>query len=123
MSFGQISFLIAAILMLVDAFGYSFGALFQIHKAINPKDAYWDKRLLLNLMLANAALYFTSFIAFLGVKIRSYDKHAGNQIILLCLGICLYTLVSVLLITPSDWKHAIPRTVAAILLLVALLAK
>jgi hypothetical protein len=123
MNFKQILFLIAAILMLVDALGYTFGALSQIHKAIGPKDSYWDKRLFLNLMLANAALYFTAFIAFLGVKIRSYDKTAGNQIMVLCLGFCLYTLVSVLLITPSDWKHAIPRTIAAVLLSIALVIK
>ncbi len=119
----QILFIIAAILMLVDALGYTFGALTQIHKAIAPKGDYWDKRLLLNLMLANAALYFTAFFAFLGVKINSYNKTAGKQIMMLCLGICLYTLVTVLLITPSDWKHAIPRSIAAVLILVGLVIK
>jgi hypothetical protein len=123
MNKAQVLFLIGATLMLVDALGYSFGALSQIHNAIAPKGEYWDKRLLLNLMLANAALYFTAFMAFLGVKIRSFDKTAGNYIILLCIGICLYTLITVLLITPSDWKHAIPRTIAAILFVAGLIIK
>jgi hypothetical protein len=123
MNEAQILFLIAASLMLIDALGYSFGALSPIHKAIAPKNTYWNKRLLLNLMLANAELYFTSFIAFLGVYIRSYNEAAGNQIMLLCLGICLYTLISVLIITPSDWKHSIPRTIAAILLATGLIIR
>jgi hypothetical protein len=123
MNLRSILFLAAGIFMLIDAIGYTFGALSQIHKAVAPKDDYWDKRLLLNLMLANAGLYFTAFMALLGVKINALNHTAGTYVMLLCLVICLYSLVSVLLLTPSDWAHAIPRAVAAALLLVALLIK
>src|SRR4051812_12862853 len=105
MGAGQSLFLLAGILMLVDAVGYTFGALFQIRKKLASGDRYWDRRLLLNLMLANAGLYFTSFIALLGVQIRSHDVTDGNYIALLCLLICAYSLVTVVLVTPSDWKH------------------
>ena len=47
-----------AALMLLDAFAYSFGALRQLHNGLAPRDPYLSKRLLLNLMLANAGCIF-----------------------------------------------------------------
>jgi hypothetical protein len=48
--------------MFLEAVGYSFGALRSIHQVCAPSDAYWNRRILLNLMLANAGLYFTSLV-------------------------------------------------------------
>ena len=45
-------------LMLLDAFAYSFGALRPLHTGFAPRDRYLSKRLLLNLMLANAGAVF-----------------------------------------------------------------
>ena len=59
-------YLAGAALMLLDAVAYSLGALRQLYKDLAPRDPYLGRRLLLNLMLANAGLYFTAFFAFAG---------------------------------------------------------
>jgi hypothetical protein len=51
-----------AALMLVDAVGYTFGAIGTIRRGLNSTEPYWQKRLLLNLMLANQGLYLGAAI-------------------------------------------------------------
>jgi hypothetical protein len=56
----SILFYTGAAFMLLDAVLYSFGALGPIRAALKPADTYWNRRLLLNLLLANMGLYFTA---------------------------------------------------------------
>ncbi len=103
-------------LMLVDAVAYTFGAIGPIRRALNPTDPYWQKRLLLNLMLANQGLYLGAAIAIVGALIEFRQHGAALALFGLTLATCVYTLVTVPLFTPRDSVHAIPRAIAAVLI-------
>ena len=63
-----------AALMLVDAVGYTFGAIGPIRRALNPTEPYWQKRLLLNLMLANQGLYLGAATPLVGAVIETQQE-------------------------------------------------
>ncbi len=111
---------VVAVLMLVDALAYSFGALNPIRQALNPTDPYWRKRLLLNLLLANQGLYLGAAIALVGAIMETQQQGAGDAFFWLTLATCIYTLVTVPLFTPRDFGHAIPRAIAALLIIIGL---
>jgi hypothetical protein len=115
-------FFTAGLLMLLDAIGYSIGVVGKLQQAVAPADDYLRKRLQLNLMLANAGLYFTAFFALAGATLESVSSYAGHVIMAIAFLACLYSAASIPLLTPRDWKHAVLRGVAAILILVGLLA-
>lgn len=108
-----------AALMLVDAVGYTLGAIGPIMRALNPLEPYWRKRLLLNLMLANQGLYLGAALPLVGAVIEAHQRGAGHALFWLTLATCAYTLVTVPLFTPRDSAHAIPRALAAALIIVA----
>ena len=107
-----------ASLMLVDAVGYTFGAIGPIRRALNPPEPYWQKRLLLNLMLANQGLYLGALIALVGAVIETQRRGAAFALFGLTLATCVYTMVTVPLFTPRDSGHAIPRALAAVLIVI-----
>ena len=91
-----------AVLMLVDAVGYTFGAIGPIRRALNPTEPYWQKRLLLNLMLANQGLYLGVAIPLVGAVIETLQRGMAFALFGLTLATCIYTLVTVTLFTPRD---------------------
>ena len=107
-----------AVLMLVDAVGYTFGAIDPIRRAVNPAEPYWQKRLLLNLMLANQGMYLAAAIAFVGAVMQAHQQRGAFALFGLTLATCVYTLVTVPLLTPRDSVHVIPRALAAVLILI-----
>ena len=109
-----------AALMLLDAVAYSLGALRQLYKDLAPRDPYLGRRLLLNLMLANAGLYFTAFFAFAGAY-AAPQSPTGTVVMAVALGACLYSVVTVPLLTPRDWVHSTPRGLATLAIAVGLL--
>lgn len=117
----SILFYIGAALMLLDAGLYSFGALGPIRAALNPTDAYWNRRLLLNLLLANMGLYFTALFTGIGAFLASSTPNAARLVLILSVIVCFYSAVSVPLLTPRDWPHTLPRALAGVLILVGLL--
>jgi len=112
-------FVAAAILMLIDAVAYSLGALRPLHKALAPRDPYLSQRLLLNLMLANAGLYFSAMFAFVGA-FAAPPSATGIAVMAVALAACLYSVLTVLFLTPRDWGHSIPRALAAMAIIVGL---
>jgi len=111
---------VAAAFMLLDAVGYSLGALGPIQRALKPPDQYWRRRLLLNVLLANQGLYFAGVTAVVGAIYVDTQPRAAQAIEILCLVTCAYTLVTVPLITPKDWSHVVPRGLAGVLIVAAL---
>lgn len=107
-----------AVLMLVDAVGYTFGAIGPIRRGLNPTEPYWQKRLLLNLMLANQGLYLAAAIPLVGAVIEAQQRGAAFALFGLTFATCLYTLVTVPLFTPRDSAHVIPRALAAVLIVI-----
>lgn len=107
-----------AVLILIDAVGYTFAAIGPIRRAMSPTDPYWQKRLLLNLMLANQGLYLGAALPFLGAIIETHHPQAAFALFGLTLATCAYTLVTVPLLTPRDSGHVIPRAIAAVLILI-----
>ena len=105
-----------AVLMLVDAVGYTVGAIGPIRRALSPTEPYWQKRLLLNLMLANQGLYLGAAMALVGAVIEAKQRGAAVALFGLTLATCVYTLVTVPLFTPRDSAHVIPRGLAAVLI-------
>lgn len=114
-------FAIAA-LMLVDAVAYTFGAIGPIRRALNPTDPYWQRRLLLNLMLAAQGLYLGAAVPLTGAIIESRRPGTAHALFGLTLATCIYTLVTVPIFTPRDIGHAIPRALAAVLIALGFVA-
>ncbi len=119
--FASLLFYVGAALMLLDAGLYSLGALGGIRAALNPPDTYWNRRLLLNLLLANMGLYFTALFTRIGAFLASSTPNAARLVLGLSVVVCLYSAVSVPLLTPRDWPHTLPRVLAGVLILVGLL--
>ena len=107
-----------ALLMLIDAIGYTFAAIGPIRRALNPAEPYWQKRLLLNLMLANQGLYLGAALPVAGAIIEFHQHQAAFALFGLTLATCVYTLVTVPLLTPRDSGHVVPRAIAAVLILI-----
>ena len=107
-----------AALMLVDAVGYTFGAIGPIRRALNPAEPYWRRRLLLNLMLANQGLYLGAAIPLVAAVVGTQQRGAAFGLLGLTLATCVYTLATVPVLTPRDSGHAIPRALAAVLVVV-----
>ena len=107
-----------AALMLADAVAYTFGAIGPIRHALSPTEPYWQKRLLLNLMLANQGLYLGAAIPLVGAVIEAQQRGAALALFGLTLATCIYTLVTVPLFTPRDSAHVIPRALAATLIVI-----
>jgi hypothetical protein len=105
-------------LMLVDAVAYTLGAIGPIRRALNPAEPYWQKRLLLNLLLANQGLYLGAAIPLVGAVIETQQPGTADTLFWLTLVTCIYTLVTVPFFTPRDSGHAIPRAIAAVLIVV-----
>ncbi len=118
--FASILFYAGAVLMLFDAVSYSLGAIRAIRAGVKAPNAYWDRRLLLNLLLANMGLYFTGLFTLIGAFLAGSMPGAAQLVLLLSIVVCLYSVVSVLLLTPKDWLHPLPRALAAVLIAVGL---
>lgn len=116
-------FYVGAALMLLDAVSYSLGAIRPIRAGVKAPNAYWDRRLLLNLLLANMGLYFTALFTFIGAFLVRNMPQAAQLVLLLSLVVCLYSGVSVTLLTPKDWLHTLPRVLAAVLIGIGLLIR
>jgi hypothetical protein len=77
---------------------------------------YLNRRVLLNLLLANDRLYFTSIFTFAGAYISRTAPHASSIIMAVSIVVCFYSVVTVPVLTPKDWKHAILRGFAGVLI-------
>ncbi len=110
-----------AALMFVDAVGYTFGAIEPIRRALSPAESYWQKRLLLNLMLANQGMYLAGAVALVGAVMKAHQQRGAVALFALTLATCVYTLVTVPLLTPRDSAHMIPRALAAVLIVLGFL--
>jgi len=116
-------FYIGAALMLLDAVLYSLGAIRPIRAGVKAPNAYWDRRLLLNLLLANMGLYFTALFTLVGAGLSRTTPGTAQPVLLLGIVVCLYSGVGVLLLTPRDWLHTLPRILAAVLIGIGLLIR
>jgi hypothetical protein len=83
---------------------------------MSSAEPYWQKRLLLNLMLANEGMYVAAAAAFIGAVMKMNQQRGASALFVLTLATCVYTLVTVPLLTPSDSAHTIPRALAAVLI-------
>ncbi len=75
----------------------------------------------MNLLLANMGLYFTALFTGIGAVLAGSTPNAARLVLLLSVVVCLYSAVSVPLLTPRDWPHMLPRVLAGVLILVGLL--
>jgi hypothetical protein len=114
MPLAQVAFFAGGSLMLLDALLYSIGALPRLRKAFAPKDDYWARRLLLNLLLANAGLYLTAIFTLVGAYL------ASPLVMGVAMLTCAYSAITVSAFTPEDWPHAIPRAAGGVIILVGL---
>src|SRR5215467_790770 len=94
--FASILFYIGAALMLLDAVVYSLGAIRPLRAGVKAPDTYWDRRLLLNLLLANMGLYFTALFTLIGAFLARTTLGAAQPMLGLGIIVCLYSGVSVL---------------------------
>ena len=121
--FASTLFYAGAALMLLDAVLYSLGAIRPLRANMKALNAYWDRRLLLNLLLANMELYFTALYTLIGAFLARTTPGAAQPVLGLGILVCLYSAVSVPLLTPRDWPHTLPRVLAAVLIGIGLLIR
>lgn len=107
-----------AALMLIDAVGYSFGAIGPIRRGLDPAEPYWQKRLLLNLMLANQGMYLAAAVPLVGAIAEIHQRGTGHTMFWLTLATCVYTMVTVPVLTRRDSVHVLPRALAAVLIVI-----
>jgi hypothetical protein len=81
---------------------YSIGAIGRLRNGVKASNDYWNRRLLLNLLLANMGLYFTDLFTGIGAFLASAIPQATQLVLLLSIVVCLYSGVSVSLLTPKD---------------------
>src|SRR5215472_18167619 len=93
-AFASTLFYIGAALMLLDAVLYSLGAIGPLRAGIKAPDAYWDRRLLLSLLLAKMGLYFTALFTLIGAFLARTSPGAAQAVLLLSIVVCLYSGVS-----------------------------
>ena len=103
----------AAIFMTVDAVGYSFGAIRRIEAGLGPEPGYWRLRLRLNLLLANHALYLAAAVAWIAVVLAD-DARALPWLVGLAAISALYSVITIVAFTRSDFAHGIPRALALV---------
>ena len=96
---------------------YSIGAIGPLRRALTPDNEYWARRLLLNLLLANAGLYLTAIFTLVGAYV------ASPAVMGVGVFACAYTAATVSVLTPGDWPHAIPRAFGGVLILVGLIVR
>jgi hypothetical protein len=71
-------------------------------------------------LLADQGLYLGAAIPLVGAVIEARQPGTAHTLFWLTLATCVYTLVTVPLFTPRDSGHAIPRALAASLIIVGL---
>jgi hypothetical protein len=120
MSRGQLLFIAASGFMLLDALLYSIGALVPLQRMLQTADSYKNRRLQLNLLLANAGLYFTGGFALIGALGAATPSTFTRFLMGFAAVTCLYSALTVPVLTPKDWLHTLPRAVALILILIGL---
>ncbi len=69
-------------------------------------------------MLANQGLYLGAAIPLVGAVIETQQRGAAFALFGRTLATCIYPLVTVQLFTPRDSGHAIPRALAAVLIVI-----
>jgi hypothetical protein len=106
--FASTLFYAGVALMLLDAVVYSLGAIRPLRANMKAPNAYWDRRLLLNLLLANMGLYFTALFTLIGASLSRATPGAAQPVLVLSIVVCLYSGVSVVVLTPRDWPHTLP---------------
>jgi hypothetical protein len=119
----RLLFLVAGCILLVEAVGYTVGALRPLRRALALSDPYWNRRLLLNLMLANAGLYLTALYTIVAALIAGISHRAASAVLGITLLACVYSIITVSALTPRDWAHTVFRGVAAILIVIGILVK
>jgi hypothetical protein len=75
----------------------------------------------LNLLLANAGLYFTALFAFVGAYGAGVQSSTTTLTMIVALAACLYSVVTIPSLTPQDWVYGIPRGLAALAILIGLI--
>jgi hypothetical protein len=109
---GRVLFGLAAAALTADAIGYFLGAIRPILAGLAPSDAYWRRRLLLNLLLAGHGLLFVASAGWVAFFLLESQRSAAALLALLCAASSLYSVVTILVFTRSDAAHAIPRGLA-----------
>ena len=105
-----------AVLMLVDALGYTVGAIGPMRRALNPAETSWRKRLPFDLMLENQGLYLGAAMPLVGGFIEAKQRGAASALFGLALASCAYTLTTVPLPTPQ--RTCDPARARAVLIVI-----
>lgn len=119
----------AGILALITAIGQmstSIPALQGHFRGVEPA-GYWLNRFTASLYLGSAGLYFTALVtlaeAYLFASTESGKQSAGKLILTISLLVHIPSILAVLLLTPSDWSHAVLHLVIMALTGTALLLR
>ena len=105
--------------MLVDAVGYTVGATRPVRRALSPSELYRRRRLSKPDACQPSPLPWCGY-PFLGAIIEAQQLSAGFVLFALTLADCIYTLVTVPLLTPGVSGHVVPPALAAVLIIIKL---
>jgi hypothetical protein len=94
----------------------------MIIRGLNPPTLYWRRRLRLNLMETNLGMFLNLGLAVAVALLVEHGNPAGLPLMVLAALVDVVYTVWIVALTPSDWWHALPTGVAALLYGVAWLA-
>jgi len=118
-------FYTAGIVALIGAVGATLGSIPAIHGRLGvDPDTYWNNRLLASLILGMTGLFFVALMTLVGAYLASATDpgavRAGKTILILTVLPHLVSLISLPILTPEDWSHMIPHTLATLLTIVGI---
>ncbi len=118
-------FYAAGIVALIGAVGATLGSIPAIHGRLGvDPDPYWNNRLLASLILGMTGLFFVALMTLAGAYLASATDpgavRAGRIILIVTVLPHLVSLISLPILTPEDWSHMIPHTLATLLTIVGI---
>ena len=93
---------------------YSGLALAPLLKALKPPDLYWRRRLRLNLMEANLGMFLNLGLALAAAMLLKYESPLAWPIVCLAGLVQLIYTIFIVVLTPRDWRHALPTGIAVL---------
>jgi drug/metabolite transporter (DMT)-like permease len=115
----------AGIVALIGATGATLGSISAIYGRLGvDPDPYWNNRLLASLILGMTGLFFVALMTLVGAYLASTTDpgmvRAGTIILILTVLPHLVSLITLPILTPEDWPHMIPHTLATLLTIIGL---
>lgn len=109
----------AGALLIISALGQGLCAIPEIKNAIRNLPHYWFNRIYMYALLVNLSMWMAAILVFYGAHVLTRGKKS-HFVILIAALYSLLMAISILILTPTDWRHTITLFCAAALIFASL---